>query len=367
LFGEQVDKNDEDANDNEEAWDVKAMVRKRIERLRRGHTTVDGWKLTLDDLDTRDICSAHDIFNIQMKCKYLSVALRIALDEMPLLTWRQCCDEAVARVNTWETHKHIKNGETIRIWHHDFRASSECFRNPNVYKRNGKPPLPPMLERNPDFTRSIIGYAKTKLNELSAELLFNYLHTIALPALLLQRQEELADNNFEMTDLLRENRLDFINEETLLQYHGKMLGVLVDRSPKCHPEVAGEGIEYSWGCGKGKYRRLPLTDKRRKENFRNSVRQCLDRMTVLTIERQRMFSKRARQYMLAYHSIELSKEKRESGGEAESSNAKLEMSAYLVEKIIKTYKSHRGATDFDSAYIGAIVNDMKSGVGCSVT
>mmetsp|Transcript_29437 Transcript_29437/g.53921 ORF Transcript_29437/g.53921 Transcript_29437/m.53921 type:complete len:237 (-) Transcript_29437:190-900(-) len=235
------------------------MVRKRIERLRRGHTTVDGWKLTLDDLDTRDICSAHDIFNIQMKCKYLSVALRIALDEMPLLTWRQCCDEAVARVNTWETHKHIKNGETIRIWHHDFRASSECFRNPNVYKRNGKPPLPPMLERNPDFTRSIIGYAKTKLNELSAELLFNYLHTIALPALLLQRQEELADNNFEMTDLLRENRLDFINEETLLQYHGKMLGVLVDRSPKCHPEVAGEGIEYSWGCGKGKYRRLPLT------------------------------------------------------------------------------------------------------------
>jgi len=161
--------------------------------------------------------------------------------------------------------------------------------------------------------------------------------------------------------------IDFINEETLLQYHGKMLGVLVDRSPKCHPEVAGEGIEYSWGCGKGKYRRLPLTDKRRKENFRNSVRQCLDRMTVLTIERQRMFSKRARQYMLAYHSIELSKEKRESGGEAESSNEKLEMSAYLVEKIIKTYKSHRGATDFDSAYIGAIVNDMKSGVGCSVT
>jgi hypothetical protein len=240
LFGEQVDKNDEDANDNEEAWDVKAMVRKRIERLRRGHTTVDGWKLTLDDLDTRDICSAHDIFNIQMKCKYLSVALRIALDEMPLLTWRQCCDEAVARVNTWETHKHIKNGETIRIWHHDFRASSECFRNPNVYKRNGKPPLPPMLERNPDFTRSIIGYAKTKLNELSAELLFNYLHTIALPALLLQRQEELADNNFEMTDLLRENRLTKLTLETVyrwldrlgFKYEARKKGYYVDNHEK---------------------------------------------------------------------------------------------------------------------------------------
>jgi hypothetical protein len=53
--------------------------------------------------------------------------------------------------------------------------------------------------------------------------------------------------------------------------------------------------------------------------------------------------------MLAYHSIELSREKRESEVTAESNNEKLEMSAYLVEKIIKKYKSHRGATDFDSA------------------
>ena len=73
--------------------------------------------------------------------------------------------------------------------------------------------------------------------------------------------------------------------------------------------------------------------------------------------------------MLAYHSIEMSKEKRRelAGGAAESKDEKLEMSAYLVEKIIKRYKSHRGATDFDSAYIDAIVNDMKGGVSCSVT
>jgi hypothetical protein len=78
------------------------------------------------------------------------------------------------------------------------------------------------------------------------------------------------------------------------------------------------------------------------------------------MDRQRMFSKRARQYMLAYHSIETSKEKGESGATGQS-KVKLEMSAYLVEKIIKTHKSHRGAADFDSAYIRTIVNDMKSG------
>jgi hypothetical protein len=80
--------------------------------------------------------------------------------------------------------------------------------------------------------------------------------------------------------------------------------------------------------------------------------------------------------MLAYDSIERSKERArlveveennhgEGQGEDvdENPQTKVEMSAYLVEKIIKTYKSHRGATDFDAAYIDAIVNDMKSGKG----
>ena len=70
--------------------------------------------------------------------------------------------------------------------------------------------------------------------------------------------------------------------------------------------------------------------------------------------------------MLAYHSIEESKEKRKLVGAVESNDEKLEMSAYLLEKIIKRYKSQRGATGFDSAYINAIVNDMKSVVSCSV-
>jgi hypothetical protein len=46
---------------------------------------------------------------------------------------------------------------------------------------------------------------------------------------------------------------DFIEEETLLEYHGRLLGVKVERTPKCHPEIAGEGIEYDWGCGMGVY------------------------------------------------------------------------------------------------------------------
>ena len=43
---------------------------------------------------------------------------------------------------------------------------------------------------------------------------------------------------------------DFSHEETLLQSMGAKMGITIDRSPKCQAELAGEGIEYSWGCQK---------------------------------------------------------------------------------------------------------------------
>jgi hypothetical protein len=41
--------------------------------------------------------------------------------------------------------------------------------------------------------------------------------------------------------LLRSCR-DFQEEESLLQTMGRKMGVLVDRTPKCHCELAGEGV-----------------------------------------------------------------------------------------------------------------------------
>jgi hypothetical protein len=48
---------------------------------------------------------------------------------------------------------------------------------------------------------------------------------------------------------------------------GERLGVKVDCSMKCHPELAGKGIEYSWGLAKSVYRRAKLADKKGKEIF----------------------------------------------------------------------------------------------------
>jgi hypothetical protein len=130
-------------------------------------------------------------------------------------------------------------------------------------------------------------------------LLFNYLHTITLPALLLQRREELADETFETTDLLRENRLTKLTLETIhrwldrlgFKYEAKKKGYYVDNHEK--PETVA---------------------------YRRHFIKCYLKYEF------RMF-----------RWIQLSLEKVKE----------LEMSAYLVEKIIKKYKSHRGATDFD--------------------
>ena len=60
---------------------------------------------------------------------------------------------------------------------------------------------------------------------------------------------------------------DFVNEKSMLQHIGEKLGLVVDRSPKCTPEIAGEGVEYSWGCGKLYYRKQPMERKKGKKTF----------------------------------------------------------------------------------------------------
>ena len=44
--------------------------------------------------------------------------------------------------------------------------------------------------------------------------------------------------------------LDFSKEETLLQYHGRLLGIIVDRTSKCHCRISGKGLECDWAAAK---------------------------------------------------------------------------------------------------------------------
>jgi hypothetical protein len=51
---------------------------------------------------------------------------------------------------------------------------------------------------------------------------------------------------------------------------------------------------------KNAYQLLPLNEKRKKETFQESVRKCLSH-NVLSMKRIQKFSRRAREYICAYH------------------------------------------------------------------
>lgn len=137
---------------------------------------------------------------------------------------------------------------------------------------------------------------------------------------------------------------DFLHEEGMMEYIGSKLGVEVMLTPKCHAEIAGEGVEYMWALAKGTYRSLALKEKKGKDNFVISVRKCLSEQ-VITTERIRKFSRRARQYLVAYHAID-------TGQVDEATQA--ECSKYgpiAMEKLIGQFKTHRCAMDFDYKFV----------------
>ena len=137
---------------------------------------------------------------------------------------------------------------------------------------------------------------------------------------------------------------DFMQEITLLQYHGDLLGCIVDRSPKCHPEIAGEGIEYCWGLSKLWYRNAPIELKRTKEKFRDLVRQSTDNSTVLHIERVRSCSKKARCYMKLYAAL---KDLSPDGTVIDMPNKHsiMEGAMKMYSKLTKKGKTHRSVLD----------------------
>jgi len=151
--------------------------------------------------------------------------------------------------------------------------------------------------------------------------------------------------------------LDFLEEKTCLMYLGEHLNVEVDRSTKCHPELAGEGIEYTWGRAKGLYRKARLLDKKGKENFLALVKRCLSTeegkdLGSLTPAMIRKFSRRARQYILTYFWIEHGMEEKIKEGELSESN---------IEKVKREFKTHRNAIDFDERFINHCFRTVNGG------
>jgi hypothetical protein len=165
--------------------------------------------------------------------------------------------------------------------------------------------------------------------------------------------------NFSLKYLMA-NCPDFIEEESLLQFNGQKMGVIIDQTPKCHCELAGEGVEYSWACAKNEFRQKPIQQKKSKELFKNTVRECLSR-EILTDARVRSFSKRAQEYICAYHVLHEQMMEQPSDKEQEgivsSDNSIVPVK---IEALVKQFKTHLCALDFDHGFIKSVVRKSES-------
>lgn len=142
-------------------------------------------------------------------------------------------------------------------------------------------------------------------------------------------------------DFMLNNCSDFANERTLVQYIMSELGSECDRSPKCHPEVAGEGVEYSLGKSKNWFRTFPVEDKKGVEKFKRLVNLALKANdgAMITIQRVRKYSRRARRYIVAYHQLD-------RGMPVEDVN----FLKRIEERVRTLKKSHRDAIDTKFIY-----------------
>ena len=83
---------------------------------------------------------------------------------------------------------------------------------------------------------------------------------------------------------------DFQNEKSQLQHILEdKLGCLCIFTPKCHPEIAGRGIEYAWGYSKMRFRGGEFNDAKGK-NLERNVTACLSQ-EVLNLQRMRKFAR----------------------------------------------------------------------------
>jgi hypothetical protein len=112
-------------------------------------------------------------------------------------------------------------------------------------------------------------------------------------------------------------------------------------TPKYHCEIAGEGIEYAWGLSKKYYRNLQYSQKRGIINFRRSIRESID---FVSVDHARKFSARVRRYMLAYMHYDKG-----------TSNNSPKPTYQQIEHFVSTEsKTHRNVADCEFGYIAKI-------------
>lgn len=127
---------------------------------------------------------------------------------------------------------------------------------------------------------------------------------------------------------------DFVTEMTMLEKRIFDRGHLLTMSPKGHPELAGLGIEYSWGKSKREFRQHNDCDPK---NLHENIIKAFE---CLPWERVMRFARKTREYKRGYAKVHGL-----FGHTAEDALAGFA----AVEKFVKHSKCHRFILDQDTA------------------
>jgi hypothetical protein len=111
-------------------------------------------------------------------------------------------------------------------------------------------------------------------------------------------------------------------------------------TPKYHAELAGEGIEYMLALCKNWFKRQPLTMRKTRAQLKSLVEEAVSREKI-SPKAVRGSARRARSYILAYLFLEY-------GGKDDSG---MKQEFVDIEISAKTYRSHKGPGDQQSAFI----------------
>ncbi len=145
---------------------------------------------------------------------------------------------------------------------------------------------------------------------------------------------------------LTSNCTGFI-EESLLQSMGHQMGTIIDRIPKCHPELPSKCIEFSLACSKNKYWLLPLGDWRSQDQSKEHMKTCLSN-NILTKELIRKNSRRAHEYMCLHHFFN----QQQQTAQAFDLQQQNITAPTTIESLVKKNITHCCALDFDHGFQG---------------
>lgn len=132
---------------------------------------------------------------------------------------------------------------------------------------------------------------------------------------------------------------DFAGERSALQHTVESRGHILLLSPKCHPEVAGVGIEYSWGMSKSKFRRE--TNDGVPKHLHANIVKSMCREKILTVGRVRRFARRTRDFCRAYREI----------ATIEGAGGVVPEGKEGIENMRKKHKAHRNILDMEPGFI----------------